>query len=135
MSDRSIKNFIPNLITLTGLCFGLSSIRFAVLEDFKAAVVCILIAAICDVLDGLFSRLLKTQSDLGGIGYLGISCCYCIYCFCLFKARNFQLKLAANRGCPKTRLFFGSTHAIRCRADFAALDSFFSRFQLGYGKS
>ena len=26
---------------------------------------CILIAAICDVLDGLFSRLLKTQSDLG----------------------------------------------------------------------
>ena len=65
MSERSIKNFIPNLITLTGLCFGLSSIRFAVLEDFKAAVVCILIAAICDVLDGLFSRLLKTQSDLG----------------------------------------------------------------------
>ena len=36
MSERSIKNFIPNLITLTGLCFGLSSIRFAVLEDFKA---------------------------------------------------------------------------------------------------
>ncbi len=65
MSERSIKNFIPNLITLTGLCFGLSSIRFAVLEDFKAAVVCILIAAICDVLDGIFSRLLKTQSDLG----------------------------------------------------------------------
>ena len=65
MSERSVKNFIPNLITLTGLCFGLSSIRFAVLEDFKAAVVCILIAAICDVLDGLFSRLLKTQSDLG----------------------------------------------------------------------
>ena len=64
MSERSIKNFIPNLITLTGLCFGLSSIRFAFLEDFKAAVVCILIAAICDVLDGLFSRLLKSQSDL-----------------------------------------------------------------------
>ncbi len=65
MSERSIKNFIPNLITLTGLCFGLSSIRFAFLEDFKSAVVCILIAAICDVLDGLFSRLLKSQSDLG----------------------------------------------------------------------
>ena len=65
MSERSIKNFIPNLITLTGLCFGLSSIRFAVLEDFKAAIVCILVAAICDVLDGFFSRLLKTQSDLG----------------------------------------------------------------------
>ena len=54
MSERSIKNFIPNLITLTGLCFGLSSIRFAVLEDFKAAVVCILIAAICDVLVDYF---------------------------------------------------------------------------------
>lgn len=65
MSERSIKNFIPNLITLTGLCFGLSSIRFSFLDDFKAALVCILIAAICDVLDGLFSRLLKSQSDLG----------------------------------------------------------------------
>ncbi|MEK9650037.1 MAG: phosphatidylcholine/phosphatidylserine synthase [Gammaproteobacteria bacterium] len=65
MREIRVRSFIPNLITLTGLCFGLSSIRFAFFEEFKASLICILIAGVCDALDGLFSRILKTQSELG----------------------------------------------------------------------
>ena len=65
MREINIRNYIPNLITLTGLCFGLSSIRFAFFEEYKAGLICILIAGVCDALDGLFSRILKTQSELG----------------------------------------------------------------------
>lgn len=65
MRKINVRSFIPNLITLTGLCFGLSSIRFAFFEEYKASLICILIAGVCDALDGLFSRILKTQSELG----------------------------------------------------------------------
>ena len=65
MREIKVRAFIPNLITLTGLCFGLSSIRFAFFEDYKASLICILIAGVCDALDGLFSRILKTESELG----------------------------------------------------------------------
>lgn len=65
MKRLKIKLLIPSLITLTGLCFGISSIRFAFFEEFKIAIICILIAGVCDVLDGLFSRLLKAESDIG----------------------------------------------------------------------
>jgi len=65
MREIKVRAYIPNLITLTGLCFGLSSIRFAFFEDYRASLICILIAGVCDALDGLFSRILKTQSELG----------------------------------------------------------------------
>ena len=53
------------MITLTGLCFGLSSIRFAFEDQYELGVACILIAAVCDTLDGFFARLLKSSSELG----------------------------------------------------------------------
>ena len=65
MKRPKIKQLIPNLVTLTGLSFGLSSIRFAFFEEFNIAVICVLIAGVCDVLDGLFSRILKAESDMG----------------------------------------------------------------------
>ena len=65
MKRPKIKLLIPNLVTLTGLSFGLSSIRFAFFEEFNIAVICVLIAGVCDVLDGLFSRILKAESDMG----------------------------------------------------------------------
>ena len=65
MNKLDLKVLMPNLVTLTGLCFGLSSIRFALELEYNLAVVCILLAGICDVLDGMLARQLKTESDLG----------------------------------------------------------------------
>ena len=59
------KSQIPNLITLTGLSFGLSSIRYSLDLNFEISVICLLIASVCDVLDGFFSRILKNESELG----------------------------------------------------------------------
>jgi len=59
----NLRSLIPNLITLSGLSFGLSSIRFAIEGEFSLAVICILFAAVCDVLDGMLARHLESESD------------------------------------------------------------------------
>ena len=63
--SKKLRSLIPNLVTLTGLCFGLSSIRFALEGDYNLAVICILFAAACDGLDGMLARYLKSESELG----------------------------------------------------------------------
>ena len=65
MKKLDFKVLLPNGITLTGLSLGLSSIRFALESDFNLAIVCILLAGICDVLDGMLARHLNSESDLG----------------------------------------------------------------------
>ncbi len=65
MKKIDFKVLLPNVITLSGLSFGLSSIRFALESDFNLAIVCILFAGICDVLDGLLARHLQGESELG----------------------------------------------------------------------
>ncbi|MDA9204970.1 phosphatidylcholine/phosphatidylserine synthase [Gammaproteobacteria bacterium] len=65
MKKLDFKVLLPSVITLTGLSFGLSSIRFALESDFNLAIVCILFAGVCDVLDGMLARHLHSESDLG----------------------------------------------------------------------
>ena len=65
MKRLNLRSLIPNLITLSGLSFGLSSIRFAIEGEFNLAVICILFAAVCDALDGMLARYLDSESDLG----------------------------------------------------------------------
>ena len=65
MRRLNLRSLIPNLITLSGLSFGLSSIRFAIEGEFNLAVICILFAGVCDVLDGMLARHLDSESDLG----------------------------------------------------------------------
>ena len=65
MKKIDFKVLLPNVVTLTGLSFGLSSIRFALESDFNLAIVCILFAGVCDVLDGMLARFLQNESDLG----------------------------------------------------------------------
>ena len=65
MKKIDFKVLLPNVITLSGLSFGLSSIRFALEQDFNLAILCILIAGLCDVLDGMLARHLNSESDLG----------------------------------------------------------------------
>jgi CDP-diacylglycerol--serine O-phosphatidyltransferase len=56
---------IPNIMTLLGLCAGLTAIRFAIEARFGAAAVSILVAGCIDGLDGRLARLLKATSRFG----------------------------------------------------------------------
>lgn len=60
-----LARLIPNAITVTALCTGLSAIRFALLERWELAVSLVLIAAILDGMDGRVARLLRADSQFG----------------------------------------------------------------------
>ena len=61
----SINKIIPNAITVTATCAGLTGIRFAIEGRWEYAAAGILIAAVLDTLDGRMARLLKASSDFG----------------------------------------------------------------------
>lgn len=61
----SFNRLIPNLMTLVGLCAGLTAIRFALMERWEAAAIAIVAAGVIDGLDGRIARLLKGTSRFG----------------------------------------------------------------------
>jgi CDP-diacylglycerol--serine O-phosphatidyltransferase len=61
----SFNRLIPNLMTMLGLCAGLTSMRFGLEGRFGAAAVAIVVAAAIDGLDGRLARLLKATSRFG----------------------------------------------------------------------
>lgn len=56
---------IPNLVTLLGLCAGLTSIRYALDERYEIAAALIVLAAVIDGMDGLLARKLNAASNFG----------------------------------------------------------------------
>ncbi|MBP7190378.1 MAG: phosphatidylcholine/phosphatidylserine synthase [Rickettsiaceae bacterium] len=56
---------IPNFITISALCIGVSSLRFALESRWENAVLCIVIAAFLDGVDGRIARLLGATSHFG----------------------------------------------------------------------
>jgi CDP-diacylglycerol--serine O-phosphatidyltransferase len=64
-SGPSFNRLIPNLMTLLGLCAGLTSMRFALEGRFGSAAVAIVVAGAIDGLDGRLARLLKATSRFG----------------------------------------------------------------------
>ena len=65
VSDRKARMILPNMLTLIGVCIGLSSIKFALDEKFELAIVAIIFAALIDGLDGRIARLIKGTSKVG----------------------------------------------------------------------
>ncbi|MDP9195890.1 MAG: phosphatidylcholine/phosphatidylserine synthase [Pseudomonadota bacterium] len=65
LEEASLHRFLPNILTILGLCAGMTAIRFATLGRWEAAVVAIAIAAVIDALDGGLARLLNAQSKFG----------------------------------------------------------------------
>ena len=61
----SFNRIVPNLMTLIGLCAGLTSMRFAHEGRFGSAAVAIVFAGAIDGLDGRLARLLKATSRFG----------------------------------------------------------------------
>ncbi len=64
-SGLSFNRMLPNLMTLLGLCIGLSSIRLAMDGKFGNAVIAIAVSGVIDGLDGRLARLLKATSRFG----------------------------------------------------------------------
>ena len=53
------------MLTLIGVCIGLTSIRFALSGEFHLAIIAIVFAALIDGLDGRIARLIKGTSKVG----------------------------------------------------------------------
>lgn len=60
-----ITRLVPNMLTLAGLCCGLTAVRFAMLGRWELSVTMILIAAVIDGFDGAVARMLKATSEFG----------------------------------------------------------------------
>lgn len=63
--DLRFAHFLPNALTVLGLCCGATAIPFALASNWKAAVTAIVLAAIFDTLDGRVARYFGTDSEFG----------------------------------------------------------------------
>ncbi len=52
----ALRAMAPNAVTLLALCFGLTGVRFAIGENWGAAVACVVIAGVLDGVDGRIAR-------------------------------------------------------------------------------
>ena len=62
---KSARMILPNMLTLIGVCIGLTSIRFALDGRYEFAIIAIIFAALIDGLDGRIARLIKGTSKVG----------------------------------------------------------------------
>jgi CDP-diacylglycerol--serine O-phosphatidyltransferase len=117
----SFNRVIPNLLTMIGLCAGLTSMRFAIEGRFGAAAVAITVAAAIDGLDGRIARLLKATSRFGAefdslADFLcfGVAPAFVLYLWSLQSARGYGFMPC---------LMFAVCMALRLARFNAALDA------------
>jgi CDP-diacylglycerol---serine O-phosphatidyltransferase len=65
VSSKKSRFILPNLLTIIGVCLGISSIKFALDENYSLAVTFIVLASILDTLDGRIARLIKGTTEFG----------------------------------------------------------------------
>ncbi|MBH90767.1 MAG: CDP-diacylglycerol--serine O-phosphatidyltransferase [Candidatus Marinimicrobia bacterium] len=65
VSVNKTRYILPSVLTLIGVCLGISSIKFAMDGNYSFAVLFIVIAAILDGLDGRVARMIKGTSEFG----------------------------------------------------------------------
>jgi CDP-diacylglycerol--serine O-phosphatidyltransferase len=65
LKGLSVGKLVPNFITVSALCAGLTGIRFAIEGRWDYAVAAIFLAAILDALDGRMARMLNASSEFG----------------------------------------------------------------------
>jgi CDP-diacylglycerol--serine O-phosphatidyltransferase len=63
----SFQRIIPNLMTLTAIAAGLTSLQFAIDMKWDHAVMALLVALVLDGMDGATARLLKVNSEFGAL--------------------------------------------------------------------
>jgi len=65
VTSKKTRYLLPNILTLGGVCLGISSIKFSIDGNFSLAVTLILVASILDALDGRIARMIKGTSEFG----------------------------------------------------------------------
>jgi len=65
VTSKKTRYLLPNILTLAGVCLGISSIKFSIDGNYTIAVNFILFAAILDALDGRIARMIKGTSEFG----------------------------------------------------------------------
>jgi len=65
LTEIPFRKLAPNMVTMMALCSGVTSIRYAIAEEWTKAVLCIFLAALFDGLDGRVARFLKASSKFG----------------------------------------------------------------------
>ena len=65
VSNTKTRVILPNILTLVGVCIGLSSIKFALDLKYELAIIALVFAAVIDGLDGRIARLIKGVSKVG----------------------------------------------------------------------
>lgn len=89
---KKYKSFLPNTITSLNMFFGFLSLIYSSQKEVEWAIVCIIIAAICDTLDGMTARMIKSSSAFGvqldslsDLVSFGVAPAYLIYNIELYK--------------------------------------------------
>lgn len=63
--EKTFSRCLPSVITICAFCFGLTSVKFALWNDWEFAILCIFVSAVLDALDGKMARLLGQSSQFG----------------------------------------------------------------------
>ena len=65
VSNKNSRVILPNILTLVGVCIGLTSIKFAFDGKFELSIIAVIVAGVIDGLDGRIARLIKGTSKVG----------------------------------------------------------------------
>lgn len=65
LHELPFRKIAPNVVTMLALCAGVTSIRYAIAENWGKAIFCIFLAAFFDALDGRVARMLKGSTKFG----------------------------------------------------------------------
>lgn len=92
----SFNRLLPNILTMLGLCAGMTAIRFAMDGRWEPAVTLIVVATFIDGLDGRLARLLQATSRFGAefdslsdFLCFGVAPAFILYLWTLHEARGF----------------------------------------------
>jgi CDP-diacylglycerol--serine O-phosphatidyltransferase len=65
LEELSVGRVVPSVLTLMGLCSGITAIKFAIEAQWTAAVLAIIFAMVFDMLDGRAARFLGADTRFG----------------------------------------------------------------------
>ena len=65
VTAKKTRYILPNILTLIGVCLGISSIKFSLDQNYSLAVIFLLFAALLDTLDGRIARMIKGTTEFG----------------------------------------------------------------------
>jgi CDP-diacylglycerol--serine O-phosphatidyltransferase len=96
LGGLSFNRLLPNILTMIGLCAGMTAIRFAMDDRWEQAVTLIVVATFIDGLDGRLARLLQATSRFGAefdslsdFLCFGVAPAFILYLWTLHDARGF----------------------------------------------